>query len=180
MMLPIHRVLSGLTADEDSRLQVALEAGFARRQCTDARDLRRVLEAPANGVALGLIDRTGAWELRPHLTAIDSGRAPRSGNAGGATEDALLPSEVFQSLLLDEALGATAADPVERGVLAYATDWRQAEQRVLEDGTARAFLMPPVAVQAVARRAARGVRMPPKSTFFYPKIPTGLVFHLFD
>ncbi|MHC4591739.1 MAG: DUF1015 family protein, partial [Planctomycetota bacterium] len=40
-----------------------------------------------------------------------------------------------------------------------------------------AFLLPPVAPATVERIAGAGERMPPKSTFFYPKIATGLVLY---
>ena len=33
-------------------------------------------------------------------------------------------------------------------------------------------------VEQVSEVAEAGVSMPPKSTYFYPKIPTGLIFNL--
>ena len=46
----------------------------------------------------------------------------------------------------------------------------------LDDGTA-AFLMRPTPVEQVRAVAAAGETMPPKSTYFFPKLPTGLVFN---
>jgi uncharacterized protein (DUF1015 family) len=40
-----------------------------------------------------------------------------------------------------------------------------------------AFLLQPVTVEQVARFASAGETMPPKSTFFYPKLTSGLLFH---
>lgn len=40
-----------------------------------------------------------------------------------------------------------------------------------------AFLLPPTTANEVKEVADQGLDMPPKSTFFYPKILTGLVFH---
>jgi uncharacterized protein (DUF1015 family) len=40
-----------------------------------------------------------------------------------------------------------------------------------------AFLLQPVTVEQVARFAYAGHVMPPKSTFFYPKLTSGLLFH---
>ena len=40
-----------------------------------------------------------------------------------------------------------------------------------------AFLLRPTPVEQVRAVAAAGETMPPKSTYFYPKIPTGLVFN---
>jgi uncharacterized protein (DUF1015 family) len=43
-----------------------------------------------------------------------------------------------------------------------------------------AFLLNPSSIQEVMEIAEAGLRMPQKSTFFYPKIPTGLVFHTLE
>jgi uncharacterized protein (DUF1015 family) len=40
-----------------------------------------------------------------------------------------------------------------------------------------AFFMAPTPVDRVQAVAASGESMPPKSTYFYPKVPTGLVFN---
>ncbi len=40
-----------------------------------------------------------------------------------------------------------------------------------------AFLMRPTLVEQVREIAASGENMPPKSTFFYPKLLTGLLFN---
>jgi uncharacterized protein (DUF1015 family) len=40
-----------------------------------------------------------------------------------------------------------------------------------------AFLLNPSTIQEIMTIAETGLRMPQKSTFFYPKIPTGLVFY---
>lgn len=43
-----------------------------------------------------------------------------------------------------------------------------------------AFFLPPTTVEEVKEIADNGLYMPPKSTFFYPKILTGLVFYQYD
>jgi hypothetical protein len=49
------------------------------------------------------------------------------------------------------------------------------------DGRARyAVLLNPVPVRRILAVADAGERMPQKSTFFYPKVPTGLVFNPLD
>ena len=37
--------------------------------------------------------------------------------------------------------------------------------------------MRPTPVEQVREIAAAGVNMPPKSTYFFPKVPTGLLFN---
>jgi uncharacterized protein (DUF1015 family) len=43
-----------------------------------------------------------------------------------------------------------------------------------------AFFMRATPVSQVQDVAAEGESMPPKSTFFFPKVPTGLVFNLLE
>ena len=51
----------------------------------------------------------------------------------------------------------------------------------MADGTCDlAILMNPTPLEAMAMVATGGERMPPKSTYFYPKLPTGLVINGFD
>ena len=40
-----------------------------------------------------------------------------------------------------------------------------------------AFFMAPTPIEQVQEVAAAGESMPPKSTYFFPKVPTGLVFN---
>jgi uncharacterized protein (DUF1015 family) len=47
----------------------------------------------------------------------------------------------------------------------------------LDEGIHAAFLMRPTPVEQVREVAAAGETMPPKSTYFYPKLLTGLVFN---
>jgi uncharacterized protein (DUF1015 family) len=50
--------------------------------------------------------------------------------------------------------------------------------RCVREGNADlAFLLPPTTVEEVKEVADKGLDMPPKSTFFHPKILTGLVFY---
>jgi uncharacterized protein (DUF1015 family) len=61
--------------------------------------------------------------------------------------------------------------------LSYTADWREAV-RAVDDGEAEvAVLMRPTRIEDVFQVAARGETMPQKSTYFYPKLVSGLLFH---
>lgn len=61
--------------------------------------------------------------------------------------------------------------------LSYTADWREAV-RAVDDGDAQvAVLMRPTRIEDVFEVAARGETMPQKSTYFYPKLVSGLLFH---
>jgi uncharacterized protein (DUF1015 family) len=61
--------------------------------------------------------------------------------------------------------------------LSYTADWREAVRAVDEGEAAVAVLMRPTRIEDVFQVAARGETMPQKSTYFYPKLISGLLFH---
>jgi uncharacterized protein (DUF1015 family) len=64
--------------------------------------------------------------------------------------------------------------------LSYTADWREAVRAVDEGAAAVAVLMRPTRIEDVFDVAARGETMPQKSTYFYPKLVSGLLFHPLD
>ena len=72
-------------------------------------------------------------------------------------------------------------DPIEEGgCVTTIDDARQACQAVREGRYSAAFLLNPVPVAQVLSVADAGRRMPRKSTFFHPKLATGLVINTLD
>jgi len=61
--------------------------------------------------------------------------------------------------------------------LAYARDFDQALARIHDGSADVAFFMGATPVRHVQDVAAAGESMPPKSTYFFPKVPTGLVIN---
>jgi uncharacterized protein (DUF1015 family) len=51
------------------------------------------------------------------------------------------------------------------------------EDQASSQGADIAVLVPPATIDMVEEIAGGGEKMPPKSTYFYPKIPSGLVFN---
>jgi len=65
----------------------------------------------------------------------------------------------------------------EAACLEYTRDGVEATERVDTGDCQLAFLMNPIPISRVLAVADAGERMPPKSTYFYPKLPTGLVMY---
>jgi len=61
--------------------------------------------------------------------------------------------------------------------LGYARDFDQALEQVRTGAYDAAFFMAPTPIEQVQAVAAAGESMPPKSTYFFPKVPTGLLFN---
>ena len=172
-VFPTHRLLTDL---KDSARQEAL--GATLREHFEVEELadERELEPPpdTDGIVLGYMD---AHFLRPFcLTLRDPSSAARV-LADRSDAYRRLDTAVLEALVLRGPLAMTDHDIDEKRGLDYSKDFDDA-LAALRDGRAdAAFFMRPTPVEQVRAVAAAGESMPPKSTYFYPKVPTGLVFN---
>jgi uncharacterized protein (DUF1015 family) len=88
-----------------------------------------------------------------------------------------LDTAVLEALVLQGVLGMTEDDIAHLDGLGYSRTDDEALQAVLSKEYDCAFFLRGSPVRQVREIAAAGVNMPPKSTFFYPKVPTGLLFN---
>ncbi len=77
-------------------------------------------------------------------------------------------------------LDVQLVDRLGQDGLSYTADWREAVRAVDDGEAAVAVLMRPTRIEDVFEVAARGETMPQKSTYFYPKLVSGLLFHPLD
>jgi len=85
-----------------------------------------------------------------------------------------LDVSIVDHVILEEMLGLSGGG--EEVLLSFSYDYEDAVGRVLDQEYQLAFLLSPVKVEVVKAIADGGDRMPHKSTYFYPKLPSGLVF----
>ncbi len=71
----------------------------------------------------------------------------------------------------------TEADVEAKKGIAYARTAGQAADAVESGEAQAAFILRPTPIEQVRAVAGAGESMPPKSTYFFPKIPTGIVFN---
>jgi uncharacterized protein (DUF1015 family) len=83
---------------------------------------------------------------------------------------------VVDHIILEELLEVknSGKEPL---VLDYSYDMQQAVNRVITQEYQLAFLLSPLKVSVVKDIADAGDRMPRKSTYFYPKLPSGLIIN---
>ena len=74
-------------------------------------------------------------------------------------------------------LGADQAALTADGVLGYTKDAAEAARLVAAGEAAAALVLRPIPKAAVAAVAEAGETMPQKSTYFFPKLLTGVAFH---
>jgi uncharacterized protein (DUF1015 family) len=116
----------------------------------------------------------------PDLLKALKGRVAAGTYRGG--EFQVLPLEGEVSVLelhrqvIDNILGKRSPE----GYLAYTRDPEEAVRWVDEGIGATAFFLDAPELAAVLRVAGAGGTLPQKSTYFYPKPPSGMLFHLLD
>jgi len=87
-----------------------------------------------------------------------------------------LDVSILHTLVLDHLLGIDEKSLVTQSHVDYARDRESCVRWVDEGKYQAAFFLNPTTVEQVQRVALLGERMPQKSTDFYPKLLTGLVF----
>jgi uncharacterized protein (DUF1015 family) len=144
----IHRLLVGLPAGFD--LPAALEPWF---DVTPTAPADRTISARmADAGALAVLTASGTWLARP-----------RPAVHAAATHD-------LDSSRLDVAL---AQLPTHQ--LVFQHGWDHAAAAVATGQADAAVLLRPATVAQIGAISHGGVRMPPKTTFFWPKPRTGMV-----
>jgi uncharacterized protein (DUF1015 family) len=73
-------------------------------------------------------------------------------------------------------LDVSAVEPLIRGEVRYTPDAAEAVALVDRGEVGAAILIRPPAIEHVRAFASRGETMPQKTTYFYPKLPSGLLF----
>ncbi|MFA7468096.1 MAG: DUF1015 domain-containing protein, partial [Desulfotomaculaceae bacterium] len=90
-----------------------------------------------------------------------------------------LDVSVLQKLVLDNVMGIGREALAGGEAVQYTRDAGEAIQAVEQGRCKASFLMNPTGIAEVTTVAENGEKMPQKSTFFYPKLITGLVLNKF-
>ncbi len=170
-VFPTHRLLRGLTPDQQEALANALRRDFEIERLQRTTEL---VPEHADRVRLGYID--GHFR-QPFMLTLKDPAIADAALGDHAESYRRLDTAVLEALVLKGALGMTDGDIDHLAGLGYARDFEQALEAVQGAEYDAAFFMAPTPVQDVQAVAEAGESMPPKSTFFFPKVPTGLVFN---
>jgi uncharacterized protein (DUF1015 family) len=179
VVLPTHRLLFNLSRDAlDSLTNERLAEYFRVRTLgqTGERNADALLKelAEAGEAAPSFIVYTAkqAWLL----SANERGRA-RMTESGHSDAWNRLDIAVAHTLLLEDVLGLNAEDMTAGTYIRYTRDAQQALEAVQKGEAQLALLLNPTRVRQVCDVANADDKMPQKSTYFYPKLITGLVMN---
>jgi uncharacterized protein (DUF1015 family) len=167
-----HRLLKELGPEQQEAIRDAARAHFDLEEVSEGELVAGADDPP---VSFGYMDahHRKAWRLRLNeagAAALDEVLAGRS--------DAYrrLDSAALEELFLKRAVGLSPEDIAAKKGLGY-TPSKEDAVAALANGYDAAFFLRPTPVDQVRAVAAAGETMPPKSTYFFPKLLTGIVFN---
>jgi len=180
--LPAHRLLRLPNPPEPSHLKDDLGRLFALEYLEPRDSPGETLESwtwaleerAAHGMAIGMYGLHG--RRLAVLTPRDRSRLDELLPAERSQEWKNLDVAVLHWVILRRIMGLGSTEQQEQCV-AYTGDGRDAISRVDSGEFQLAFLMNAIPISSILAVADAGDRMPPKSTYFYPKLPTGMVMY---
>jgi uncharacterized protein (DUF1015 family) len=189
VILPTHRVVR--------RLPAGAIASFAARaaETFDVGDIARDVsaevvsrDAAASDALVAAMGEGGRGTIGVVLKDDPALRVLRLRNhdalaaalpaASAAVRD--LDVSVLHAMVFDRIFGITPDEVRKGGNLEYTIDLRGAVKEVLSGAADGAFIMTAPTVHDVERVCNTGATMPEKSTYFFPKLLTGLVMNPLD
>jgi uncharacterized protein (DUF1015 family) len=171
-IFPTHRLLTGM----DDPRRVALRDAIRRDWDVEEVTEEELEPAPAadGRVRIGYFD---AHHRRPLRLTLKDPAIADAALPGKPAAYRRLDTAVAEALLLQGALGMSEDDISHFRGLDYARSTVEARERVRSGDVQAGLFMGPAPVELVREVAAAGEVMPPKSTYFFPKVLTGLLFN---
>jgi uncharacterized protein (DUF1015 family) len=170
-VFPTHRLIRDTTSHTQEALAGALRESF------DIAPIEHSELRPPDGdgpLTMGYIDAHFKRAFR--LTLKDQAIADRA-LADQPEPFRRLDTAVLEALVLKGPLALTDEDIDHMRGLGYARSDEEALELVLSGDYDAAFFLRSTPVSQVREIATTGVNMPPKTTYFFPKVPTGLLFN---
>ncbi|MDD5558603.1 DUF1015 domain-containing protein [Candidatus Methylomirabilis sp.] len=182
VILPIHRLLRHLPGGSLDGYLPQLTRQFAVERLPVPRDP----EAAASAL-LGRLRQTqdgthcfglyGGDERAYLLTLADERALEAKAEEDKPPVYRRLDVTIVHSLLIQGPWSRHGLGNLPDDAISYNHDAAEAIRLVQQEGWAAAILLNPTKITEVQAVAEAALRMPPKSTFFYPKLLTGLVIH---
>jgi uncharacterized protein (DUF1015 family) len=169
-----HRLIGGLSGDSEKQEALA----GALRQHFDLEEAAESELDPAGVEGIGVFGYIDSHFRRGFRLRLRDPSALEAAMPDRSAPYRNLDAAILEELVLKRGLGMSAEDVEAKRGIGYAKSAAEALGAIADDAAYQAaFLLRPTPVEQVREVAAEGETMPPKSTFFFPKVPTGIVFN---
>ena len=169
VILPTHRLLFGLKSPKWNDIVTTIGKWFETRPVKDNEVEGELAKAGTDHVFVLHVGKNRSWVLRLRDEA-----AVEQLIKDHTADYRDLDVAILHSLLIENVLGIKVADIEDH--VAYERSLPDTLAKVDSFKYQAAFIINPTRADQVQKVAAHGERMPQKSTDFYPKFVSGLVF----
>ncbi len=169
-----HRLLHDLDTAKQEAIRETLTSMFELAPAPGPTPEEIVPGPDAGAVAFGYMD---SRHKTPYHLILKDTAALDAELEGFSEAYRRLDAAALEALILRRALGMSADDIAAKRGLSYCSDTGEAVRRITDGECDAGFLLRPTPVQQVRDVADAGETMPPKSTYFFPKLLTGLLFN---
>jgi uncharacterized protein (DUF1015 family) len=175
-VFPTHRLISGL-ADDPAR-QEALGSGL--KDLFDVEEVPTDQLDPAGAEGVGVFGYIDSHFKRGFRLRLRETSPLDETLAGRSSAYRTLDAAILEELVLKGILGMSTEDIAAKRGIGYTPSIDEALGKLDTGDYQAAFILRPTPIEQVRAVAAAGETMPPKSTYFFPKLLTGLVFNPLD
>jgi uncharacterized protein (DUF1015 family) len=173
-VFPTHRLVEGTVPATQEALATTLREHFEIEPST----LEELAPPESDGpLVMGYLD---SFFKKPFRLTLRSQAIADEVLASMPEPYRRLDTAIVEALLLTGPLKLTEHDIEELHGLGYARSAADGIDRVTSGRYDLGFFLRPTPVAQVREVAAAGVSMPPKSTYFFPKVITGMLFNPLD
>ena len=178
VVFPTHRLVRDLADFNGEKLIQDCGEYFETQERQDLAAMEQVLrdQYDRGEKAFGFYQGGESWTLLTlrDLSVMEKILPEKSPASRG------LDVSVLHNLVLERLLGIDKENMANQKNLTYTRSLGEALGSVQKGESVCAFILNPTRVEEIGAVAAAGEKMPQKSTYFYPKIITGLVINPLD
>ncbi|HIZ55904.1 MAG TPA: DUF1015 domain-containing protein [Firmicutes bacterium] len=176
VVLPTHRVVRELPHFSSEDLLEKSRACFDSMPCAGRAEAEQMLEAAYTAGKTAFVLYAGS---EFHLMVLRDTNAMEGFLPDASAAYRGLDVSVLHTLILEQILGIDKANMAAQINLTYTRSAQEAVGAVDSKEADCCFLLNPTKVSEIRDVALAGEKMPQKSTYFYPKLITGLVMNQF-
>lgn len=181
-VFPTHRLIYGLGDFNPGLFEERLSENFEIERFQDIKGnmkafLERLSEKGKDTHSFGVYAK--GWNSAAIITLKNEGTMD-----GFATEHSIayrrLDVTILHTLIIENILGISRERQERKENIEYIQDEMEGLSKVMDGSRQILFILNPTKVREVEDVARAKDKMPQKSTYFYPKVPTGLVINVID
>ncbi|MCL2054272.1 MAG: DUF1015 domain-containing protein [Oscillospiraceae bacterium] len=173
VVFPTHRIVRNLEGFDINKILDGCKPYFDIKETPDESSMKTELDALYAGGKKAFALYTGAGKC--HIMTLKAENAVKDLLPNMSDAYCGLDVSVLHNLVLERIFGIDKENMANQKNLIYTRVLSEALTAVDIDGADCSFILNPTKVSEISDVAAAGEKMPQKSTYFYPKLVTGLV-----